>query len=469
MALKQIKLRAQKRALILERNKLREQYKALQKRQEEADEAIEEAADETSLQAVQDEIDAIKAELDALGLPQALTDLDARVTELESQIDGLDDKTEDAADMEEEARAKQRKTRGVHTMGAVNTRAGWAAMSRQERTLFVEREQVKSFIVRMRMMAQKRASDVSGAELLIPVEVLDLLRMEIDKYSKLIGLVRLKPVSGVARQNVLADVPEAIWTEACGALNRMKLDFSQAEVDGYKVGGIIGIANSLLEDSNPVDLMSEVLSALGQSLGYAIDKAIPYGTGSKMPLGFVTRLAQTEAPANYPAKARAWEDLHTKNLIKLDPTGKKAPEFFGELLVASAAAKSKYGSGGKFVLCNELTRARLQQMLLTFNASGALVAALNDEMPVIGGKVVELDFIPDGDLLIGYGAQYLLAERAGTALDRSEHAEFVEDNTLFRGRARYDGMPIIAEGFAAINIDNKDVTTSVAFASDTAN
>ena len=64
----------------------------------------------------------------------------------------------------------------------------------------------------------------------------------------------------------------------------------------------------------------------------------------------------------------------------------------------------------------------------------------------------------------------MLAERAGVQLATSEHYRFVEDQTVFRGTARYDGKPVIAEGFVGIGIagtapDADDVT----FASDTAN
>ena len=46
---------------------------------------------------------------------------------------------------------------------------------------------------------------------------------------------------------------------------------------------------------------------------------------------------------------------------------------------------------------------------------------------------------------------------------------FIEDMTLFKGTARYDGMPVIGEAFVAVNINNKAVTTSVTFAADSAN
>jgi len=47
--------------------------------------------------------------------------------------------------------------------------------------------------------------------------------------------------------------------------------------------------------------------------------------------------------------------------------------------------------------------------------------------------------------------------------------KFIEDQTVFKGLARYDGLPVIAEGFVLINIKNKDAATTAVFPSDLAN
>ena len=58
-----------------------------------------------------------------------------------------------------------------------------------------------------------------------------------------------------------------------------------------KVGGFIAIPNSTLEDSD-IALANEILDGMGQGIGLAIDKAILYGTGTKMPVGIVKRFWQ---------------------------------------------------------------------------------------------------------------------------------------------------------------------------------
>ena len=90
-------------------------------------------------------------------------------------------------------------------------------------------------------------------------------------------------------------------------------------------------------------------------------------------------------------------------------------------------------------------------------------------MPIIGGTVEFLDIVPDNNIVGGFGNNYLLAERRGIQLAESRHAQFVEDNTLYRGTARYDGIPVAGEAFAAFSLTTTAVTTSATFATDTAN
>ena len=88
---------------------------------------------------------------------------------------------------------------------------------------------------------------------------------------------------------------------------------------------------------------------------------------------------------------------------------------------------------------------------------------------VCGGAIETLDFIPDNVIIGGYGDLYLLAERAGTTLAQSEHVRFIEDQTVFKGTARYDGVPVIPEAFVAIGIGGTKPTATMTFAEDTAN
>ena len=90
-------------------------------------------------------------------------------------------------------------------------------------------------------------------------------------------------------------------------------------------------------------------------------------------------------------------------------------------------------------------------------------------MPIVNGDVDVLEFIPDGDIIGGYGDLYLLADRGAMKIQASTEVQFIQDNTVFKGTRRADGQPVIPGAFVAININNTAVTTAMAFASDTAN
>lgn len=393
------------------------------------------------------------------------------IEQLRTDIADMENQIREAEETIRQARSGQgehhEERKDDHTMNNAETRTRFFGMTAQQRDAFMARDDVKEFLQRVRELSHEKRS-VTGAELLIPTVMLDLLRQNIGEYSKLISKVNLRSVPGKARQTVAGAIPEAVWTEMCAKLNELAVSFTAVEVDGYKVGGFIAICNAVLEDSD-ISLAQEIITSLGASIGYALDKAILYGTGTKMPMGIVTRLAQSVQPETYPATARAWADLHTSNIQTITTANSTGVKLFQSVLKAFGAAKGKYSRGVKFWAMNEATYNTLMAESMSINATGAVVAGMNGTMPVVGGDVVPLDFIPDNNIIAGYGDLYLLAERAGTALAQSEHALFTEDQTVFKGTARYDGLPVIAEGFVAIGINAVSPTTSMSFATDSAN
>lgn len=297
--------------------------------------------------------------------------------------------------------------------------------------------------------------------------MLGLIKENIIDYSKLYRRVNVRPISGDGREVIMGTVPEAIWTECCANLNEIELGFNDVEVFCNKVGAYISVCNATLEDSD-IDLAATIMDALGQSIGLALDKAILYGTGVKMPTGIVTRLAQTSEPADYPNTARTWVDLHTKNILSI-ASNKTGAEFFKLLLTDAGVTKGNYSRGDKVWCMNETTRTKIIAESLSINAAGAVVAGVNGTMPVIGGDIIVLEFIPDNVIIGGYIDLYLLGERKGIRMERSEHYRFVQDQTVFKATARYDGLPVIAEAFVAIGIAGTTPTAEMSFAPDTAN
>ena len=439
-----------------------EKRSELEKREEELEQAISEAETDEEKQTVEDAVTAFEEEKKAndeeiADFEKTLNDLESELAEEERGQQLPQDNNPAPVDNKPEER-----TREVKTM----QRTKFFGMTMEERAAFFENDEVKSFLARTRELGKEKRS-VTGAELLIPTVVLSLIRENVLKYSKLISKVNTQSVPGKARQNVMGTIPEAVWTEMCGKLNELALNFVGVEVDGYKVGGFIPMCNAVLEDSDE-NLAAIIIDALAQAIGYALDKAIIFGTGTKMPVGIFTRIAQTADPAD-PRTTIPWVDLHTTNVVKIAST-KTGIDFFKEILKAAGAAKSNYARNGKFWVMNETTKNAIIGESLSINAAGAVVAGVSEQMPIVGGDIVTLEFMPDNVIVGGYGELYLLAERDGGQFASSEHVRFTDDQTVFKGTARYDGLPVIAEGFVVIGINGATPSASgISFAADTAN
>lgn len=467
MALKTMMLRRSIEKKKEELEQLRAKDADFSVRESELETAISEAETEEQETVVAEEVDKYDAEKKAHE--------DAKIA-LSSEIEGLEadlDAAEEAAPTRSNPEMKHKERTVIH-MNDINIRAlpmskrAFDALPMEQRKAIVERDDTKEFFTQLRSMkGQNRA--VTGAELTIPVVFLDLISENMFRYSKLLNRVRLRNVSGEARQTIAGTVPEAVWTEMCGAINELTFVFNQITLDGFKVAGFVPVCNSILED-NDIGLASWIVEMLSESIGLAMDKAILYGKGtaSKMPLGIVTRLAQTSKPADYPANAPEWVDLHTSNILKVDSTEDPIP-FWAALAVAAGNTFTRYSRGRQFWAMNSKTYAKLRSKLIAFNYEGSLIAQYPGVMPVVDGDIDVLEFIPDGDIIGGYGDLYLLAMRAGMTIESSREVQFIQDNTVFKGKQRADGAPVIPGAFVAININNQNVTTVMEFAADNAN
>ena len=463
------KLDAAKKAL----EALRAKDADFEKRENELKQAIEEAAEiegeeaEEAQKAVEEEAEKYDAEKkeheDAKkSLSDEIAEMEKDLAEAEAEQD-----TEPEQQPQPKAETEERK---VTKMPVLRNRF-FGNMSAQERTAVFEQDDVKNYLANVRScIREKRA--LNNAGLLIPEVFIGLIKENVMRYSKLYKHVNVQPISGNARQIVQGTIPEAIWTECCASLNELALTFNDVEVDCFKVAGYFKVCNAVLEDSD-IDLASTLLDALSQAIGYSVDKAILYGRNAagtqKMPLGIVSRLAQTSEPASYPATARPWVDLHTSNIIALS-AGLTGAALFKQIVLASGAAKGDYSRGEKTWVMNEKTYTKLMAETVSVNANGQVVTGVAGTMPVVGGAIEVLNFVPDNTIIGGYFDLYLLGERAGAKFAESEHVFFVQDMTAFKGTARYDGQPVIAEAFVVIGLENTTpAANSVAFAPDTAN
>lgn len=438
------------------------------KREAELEAAIEEAAaaeDEDAAEAqkaVEEEVEKFDQEkADHEEAKKSLTD---EITELENDLATEEASQETAPAQDPEPEKEERK---VKTMSVTRNKF----FAGKDVTAMFEREDVKAYLAEIRSCI-KNKRELTNVGLTIPEVFVGLIKENVENYSKLYKHVNVQPIAGKAREIVQGTVAEAIWTECCAVLNELSLAFNDVEIDCYKVAGYYKVCNAVLED-NDVDLATKLLEALSQAIGLAVDKAILYGRNSastqKMPLGIVSRLAQTSEPSNYPTTARPWVDLHTSNIVSLS-AGLTGAALFKQLVLASGKAKSNYSRGEKVWVMNETTYTKLVAETVSVDANGRVVTGVAGTMPVIGGVIEVLNFIPDNTIIGGYFDLYMLGERAGAQFAQSEHVFFIQDQTAFKGTARYDGQPVIAEAFVAIGLEaTTPAANAVAFAPDTAN
>ena len=420
----------------------------IEKRSDETAQAIEEASTEEEKAAVEEAITAIEA--DQAALDSEKTENDQKIADLEKEVSEMETELEQ---VEEQQRAKapaaepekiipetptkiERNTNKMFKTRSLNR------MSVAERAELVAREDVQKTLAEVRTFIKEKRS-VTGANLTIGETILGLVRENIIDYSKLLARVNTSTTNKDGRVIVQGLVSEAVWTECCAALNELDLEFGQVELDCYKVAGYLVLCNAAIEDSD-IDLVDAVVIGLAQSIGKALDKAIIYGTGVKMPTGAVTAIATTAS-----------------QLVTISSSDHDK-KFFQDIIKAAAKADSKYSRGEKLWIMNDQTYATVMSEAVAVDGSGAYVSMVNGRMPAVGGEIIVLNDVPDNNIVMGYFDLYALLEKKGITIDTSEHVKFLDDQTVVRGRGRYDGKPVINKAFVAIGIGSAP-TTEVPF------
>ena len=417
----------------------------IQKRSDDTAQAIDEAQTEEEKQAVEEAITAIENDQAALDFEksendQKIADLENEVSEMEKELEEVEDQQRAKAPAAEPEKIIPATTNTFteRNMNKMFKTRSLNRMSIAERAELVAREDVQKTLAEVRTFIKEKRS-VTGANLTIGETILGLVRENIIEYSKLLARVNTATTNKDGRIIVQGIVSEAIWTECCAALNELNLEFGQVELDCYKVAGYLVLCNAAIEDSD-IDLLDAVVVGLSQSIGKALDKAIIYGTGVKMPTGSVTAIASIAS-----------------QLVTISSSDHDK-KFFQDIIKAAAKADSKYSRGEKLWIMNDTTYATVMSEAVGVDGSGAYVSMVNGRMPAIGGEIIVLNDVPDNNIVMGYFDLYALLEKKGITIDTSEHVKFLDDQTVVRGRGRYDGKPVIAKAFVAIGIGSAPTT-----------
>lgn len=463
MALKVLMLRKKKENKQKELDELRNNndFETREKELEDAVNELNENATEEEKETVENEVNQFEQE--KREFEEKEKNLEQEIKDIEEEIKAEEEK-QPKPDSDNSSTKNKNERRAGNLM---ETRDKFFGLNMEQRTVLFANEEVKSFMSNLRSLFGKEKRSTKNIELTIPVNFLPMIKQIIEENSKLLKYTNLSSITGTGRIIIMGTYPEGIWTEQCASLNELDLGFNDVEVDGFKVGGFFKICNAILED-NDVNLAGEFINALGIAIGKAIDKSIVYGTGIKMPLGFVTRLAQETKPDNYSLTGREWKDLHTSNIITI--TEKIGIELFKELVKARKVIVNDYSYENLVWIMNEKTHLDLLVEAMSTNVSGAIVSSMTgNTMPVAGGVIEELNFMADGDIAFGYMKNYKTVERKGVQIAQSDQVLFLDDQTAFKGTARYDGKPVIDEAFGILNISGTAPTKSVIFAPNKAN
>lgn len=460
MALKTLllrnKLELKKQAL----DELRKKDTDFAQREAELENAIgemDETATEEDRKVVEDAVEAFDVEKDAH--EKNKKDLEQTINAIEEEIEEEEARSQQAAALTTPAPATENnQERNIET--TMSNRAKFFDMNHQERTAFFADETIKSFLGEVRTCIRENRA-LTNVGLTIPDNMLPLIRQKTEEYSKLISRVTVRSLTGTSRMNIMGEIPEGYWDEMCATLKELSLSFSNLEMDGFMVSGYFAVCNATLEDSD-LNLAYELIDALGRALGKALDKAILYGKDVKMPMGIVTSLLKKTAPDNYPSTGRTWEDLSTSHVL----TGASATgiALFQDIVKQSGIIDNDYSTNEITWVMNKKTHTKILAESMGANSSAAIVAGMGNAMPVIGGTIVEFKYIPDDTIIFGYFENYLLVQRAGLQLATSEHVRFIENQTVFKGTARYDGDLVIREAFAVYGLGKAPNTSAPSFA-----
>lgn len=429
MALRQImlnkKIEQRKAALAA----LNEQEKELETRSSELEKAIEEARNEEEEAVVTEEVE--KYEADKAELEGKKTSLETEIAELEQELEESQSKepnnTPPAAPPEER---QNQQSQGGETRMAHNK-----FETRSQMIDRLNQPEVRDFYSTVaKAVKDKRA--ITDTDIVIPEQVINMIQQRLGDYSTLYREVTVQQLNGTARIIMDGAIPEALWMEMCDPVQELASGFSQTELDGWKVGGFIPVCNAILEDAM-INLANFIEERLAMAIGKALDKAILTGTGAaaKQPMGIITAL--TGVTGRNVTSDGSLPDI-VGNMALIDDGEDGVP--VGEVI--AVMKRSTY-----------YAQIAPQTFLPTSDGRLVIQTAQTPRLPD-GTRIVFNQYAPENTIVLGDFKKYLLGERRGVQLAVSTDVRFIEDQTVFKGTARYDGKPIYNDYFVIITIDD---------------
>ena len=406
MALRQLILNKKIQERSAKLVELRADEDKLKDEEKELEVALDEATTDEEVKVVEDSADELEKKIKDSA--DEIAKLETEKAELEAELAEIEDEQpEEKEDGEKRKMAKK-----------VQTRNNADVMTIRES---LQIENVRSFYQNIaNAMVEKRS--LTGAEKVVPTEVIDRIESKLGDYSTLINEVTVEKIGGTGRAVIAGDIPEAIWFEVGKkALDELEDKLDGVELDGFGLGGYVAVPNIIIENSL-INLASHVEDRLAKAIAKALDKAILKGTGTKQPTGVVV-----SAPV--------------ANKVTSDGTITD--------LIAKLAKVDTDGTGGEVIaVMNRATYySKIVPKTLAVAANGVLTGSY-----ALPFRVVLSAYADDNTIVFGDFKQFLLAQRSEIRVESSTEVQFTSDNTVFKGVGFYDGKATKAKAFAVVTI-----------------
>lgn len=199
MALKQLILNKK----ITERNaqitQLRADETKLKDEEKELEVAVDEAKTDEDVKLVEESADELEKKIQENA--DEMAKLEKEKTDLEAQLAAIEDEQPEVKTDDEKENGEQRKM-----AKQITTRNANEVMTIRES---LKIEEVRSFYQNLANAMQEKRS-LTGAEKVVPLEVIDRIESKLGDYSTLLQEVTVEKIGGTGRAVIAGDIPQAI-------------------------------------------------------------------------------------------------------------------------------------------------------------------------------------------------------------------------------------------------------------------
>lgn len=416
--LKQLKLQVELKQRRLELDGLQTRQADFNTRKSELETALTEAINNDDITLVQGQIDDLEKEVGDEDIDTKTQTVTDRITEIENELADIGKASNDEPETQTDDEKRGRDMNKYQIRELLKTGE------------YFERSEVKSFYDSF-----KNLRSVSGEGLTIPNIIVNRIMDILGDYSTLYPLVDKIKIKGTTRILIDTDTTPATWIEQNAKIPEGDTGtITNIDFDGFKVGKVTFVDNSMLEDSI-INLDEYVTKKIARAISLALDKAILNGEGAtgKQPEGIIPKLEADH-------KVTTTSDPKLADIMKFLGVVDTGEDSVGEIV--AVMKRSTYYN-------------RLLGYTINTDASGNVVGKLpNVKNPdLLGLRVVFNNNMEEDKILFGDFSKYTLVERESIVIDKSEHVKFAEDQMGFRGKGRFDGKPTNKKAFVLVTLD----------------